>query len=221
MILTETRFVATPEKGEVSAILMRPENARALIVLGHGAGAGMRHHHMESLAEHLAGIRIASFRYQFPFRERGGGRDSQSVSLTTVRSAIETAHKIAPDLPILAGGHSFGGRMTYLAAAAAPLPYVRGLVFFSFPLHAPGKAGTDRAADLPKVSVPMLFLSGERDTFAKRELLEPLLADIPLARLCWLETGDHGYRILKRTRQNPQSIYEEAMEHLELWWGSL
>ncbi|MFK7920417.1 MAG: alpha/beta family hydrolase [Bacteroidia bacterium] len=220
-MITETKFEATPEKGEVSAVLLRPQNANRLLVLGHGAGAGMYHHHMESIATHLAEIGIATFRYQFPFRERGGGRDSLKVSLATVRSAILAAHQMAPDLSMLAGGHSFGGRMTYLAAAedpeSNPLPYIKGLVFFSFPLHAPGKPGVERAATLHQVPVPMLFLSGERDVFAKHELIEPLLQDIPQATLCWLETGDHGYKILKRTRQNPQSIYEEAMGYLQEW----
>ncbi|MEL6654372.1 MAG: alpha/beta fold hydrolase [Bacteroidota bacterium] len=220
-MLQESRFVATPEKGEVSAALLRPQNANWLMVLGHGAGAGMFHHHMESLATHLAEVGIASFRYQFPFRERGGGRDSQKVSLATVRAAVAAAKAAAPDLPLLAGGHSFGGRMTYLAAAEEPLEEVKGLVFFSFPLHAPGKPGIERAATLGQIKLPMLFLSGERDTFAKRELIEPLLADIPNASLRWLETGDHGYKILKRTRQNPESIYHEAMGHLQEWLAGL
>lgn len=213
----ETRFVATPEKGEVSAILIRPQNANALLVLGHGAGAGMRHRHLEAIAQALAAVGIATFRYHFPYMEKGGGRGSQKVDTATVRSATLAAQEISPDLPLFAGGHSYGGRMTYLAAAASPLPDVQGLIFFSFPLHAPGKPGIERAAGLKDVSVPMLFLSGSRDIFAKPELLEPLLAELDLAALHWLETGDHGYRILKRTRQNPMDIYEEAAGVARRW----
>lgn len=221
MTILESRFEATPEKGEVSAILLRPQNANVLLVLGHGAGAGMKHRHMESICGALAAVGIATFRFQFPYMERGGGRDSQAVSLATVRAAVEAGNQAAPDLPLFAGGHSFGGRMTYLAAAESPLPRVRGLIFFSFPLHAPGKPGIERATALKDVSVPMLFLSGDRDIFAKPELLEPLLNGLDLATLYWLETGDHGYKTLKRGRQNPQDIYEEAAVAAQSWANSL
>jgi predicted alpha/beta-hydrolase family hydrolase len=217
----ETRFVATPEKGEVSAILVRPQNAKALLVLGHGAGAGMRHRHLDAIAQALAEVDIATFRYHFPYMEKGGGRGSQKVDLPTIRSAVQAARELAPDLPLFAGGHSYGGRMTYLAAAESPLPEVKGLIFFSFPLHAPGKPGVERAAGLKDVTVPMLFLSGNRDIFAKPELLEPLLNELELASLHWLETGNHGYKILKRSRQNPMDIYEEAAEVANRWINAL
>jgi predicted alpha/beta-hydrolase family hydrolase len=207
-------FIAHPDKGEVSALMLRPPKATHLLVLGHGAGAGMEHPNMESIAQALAGQGIATFRYQFPFMERGGGRDSQKVSLATVHNAIQAAKEVAPELLLMAGGHSFGGRMTSLAAAEADFPTVEGLVFFSFPLHAPGRAGTDRAAHLPQIPYPMLFLSGDRDTFAKPELLGPLIEGLgATARLHWLETGNHGYKTLKRSRTNPLDIFEEmAME---------
>ncbi|MES2460992.1 MAG: alpha/beta family hydrolase, partial [Armatimonadota bacterium] len=157
---TESAFIATAEKGEVSSLLLRPEGARALLVLGHGASTDLRHRTLQTIAERLAEANIATFRFNFPYMQRGGGgRDSQAVSLVTVRSAVAAAHAAAPDLLLLAGGHSFGGRMTSLAAAAEPLAQVQGLVFFSFPLHPAGKAGTERAEHLERVSVPILFLS--------------------------------------------------------------
>ena len=130
--VSESRFVASPEKGEVSSLLLRPEAARWLLMLGHGASTDMRHRTLQTIAERLDEVGIATFRYNFPYMERGGGgRDSQAVTLATVRSAVAAAHLAAPDLPLLAGGHSFGGRMTSLAAADTPLEHVQGLVFFA------------------------------------------------------------------------------------------
>jgi len=218
--LIETRFVATPEKGEVSAILLRPQNANAntLLVLGHGAGAGMRHANMENIAQNMASEGIATFRYQFPYMERGGGRDSEKVSLATIRSAVNTARELVPDLPLLAGGHSFGGRMTYLAAAEADLPNVEGIIFCSFPLHAPGREGVERAEKLKEVNVPMLFLSGTRDTFAKRELLENVVSSLnSKASLHWLDTMNHGYKILKRTRVSKEDVFAEMARIARGW----
>src|SRR5712692_9488089 len=150
----EMRFLATPEKGEVSALLLRPADASHLLVLGHGASTNMRHATLQTIAEELADAGIATFRYNFPYMEHGRGRDSQEVCTATVRSAVTAAHKAAPDLPLLAGGHSFGGRMTSTAASECPLDGVRGLVFFAFPLHQPGKFYTKRADHLSAVMVP-------------------------------------------------------------------
>lgn len=203
-------FEATPEKGNVSSLLLKPENSRALLVLGHGAGAGMEHQSMENIAQNMANNGIATFRYQFPYMERGGGRDSGKVSLATVQSAVRKAAEFADGLPLLAGGHSFGGRMTSLAAAEGLIPEVKGLIFCSFPLHAPGKPSIDRAAHLPDIRVPMLFLSGTRDTFTQHDFYLPLIESLGnIATLHLLETGDHGYKILKRTRTNPEDIFEE------------
>lgn len=216
--LTESRFVATPEKGEVSALLCMPEAARAVLVLGHGAGAGMRHLTLETIAAKLAQIGIATFRYQFPFMERGGGRDSVSVSLATVRAAVHAARELTGDLPLLAGGHSFGGRMTSLAAAEAPLEGVEGLIFFGFPLHAPGKPGIDRAGHLPDITVPMLYLSGDRDALAQLALFQPLIENLgERAHLHLLETANHGYKILKRSRQNPEDVFDEMARVIQEW----
>ena len=136
MSLSSHKFEAHPDKGEVSALLLHPQDATHLLVLGHGAGAGMTHANMESIAQAMAEQRVATFRYQFPYMERGGGRDAVKVSLATVRNAAKKAAELVPDLPLLAGGHSFGGRMTSLTAAEEALPGVKALLFFSFPLHA-------------------------------------------------------------------------------------
>src|SRR3954465_14035723 len=169
-MLHEMKFLATPEKGEVSALLVRPEGATHLLVLGHGASTNMRHATLQSIAERLADVGIATFRYNFPYSENGKGRDSQAVCTATVRWAGKAASEAAPGLPLLAGGHSFGGRMTSTAASESPLEGVRGLVFFSFPLHPAGKPDTKRADHLEAVTAPMLFLSGTRDDLADLSL---------------------------------------------------
>ena len=170
----EMKFLATPEKGEVSALLVRPEGATHLLVLGHGASTNMRHATLQSIADRLAEVGIATFRYNFPYSENGKGRDGQAVCTETIRSAVAAAQKAAPDLPLLAGGHSFSGRMTSTAASESPLEGVHGLVFFSFPLHLAGKPETKRADHLADVTVPMLFLSGTRDELADLDLLRPV-----------------------------------------------
>ena len=216
--IEEGKFLSTPEKGEVSSLFLLPKNPIACVVLGHGAGAGMRHANMENIALQLANRGIATFRYQFPYMERGGGRDAVSVSLATVRAAVDTARNRVGDLPLFAAGHSFGGRMTSLAAAEEALLGVTGLIFFAFPLHAPGKPGTDRAAHLPKITVPMLFLSGTRDTFAQLPLFQPMIENLGnKAHLHLLETASHGYKILKRTRTNPEDIFEEMGRVAHEW----
>lgn len=171
-------MLAHPDKDPVSFLFQAPEAPIAVISLGHGAGAGMEHAHMESLAMMLLGLGMAVFRYQFPFRERGGGRDSLAVSLATVQSAAAKAASYFPGLPLMAGGHSFGGRMTTTAASEGLLPSVKQLILFSYPLHAPGRPGPDRAAHLEAIQQRMLFLSGDRDTFVKPELWEPVVRDL-------------------------------------------
>jgi predicted alpha/beta-hydrolase family hydrolase len=218
----ESRFVASPEKGEVSSLLLRPEGAHWLLVLGHGASTDMRHRTLQTIAERLADVGIATFRYNFPYMERGGGgRDSQAVTLATVRSAVAAAHTAAPDLPLLAGGHSFGGRMTSLAAAESPLEHVRGLVFFSFPLHPAGKAGTERAEHLSRLSVPMLFLSGTRDELADLDLLRPVCEGLGNhATLHLLDTADHGFKVQKRSRPSEEDVFVEMARVINEWTTS-
>ncbi|TAE50725.1 MAG: alpha/beta hydrolase [Bacteroidetes bacterium] len=202
----------------VSTFLLLPEQARAILSLGHGAGSHLRHETMEQIARALAAVGVATFRYNFPFRERGGGRDSDAVSIATVQAAAAEAHRLAPHLTLLAGGHSFGGRMTSLAAAEGFAAPVKQLVFFAFPLHAPGKAGIERAAHLAKITVPMLFLSGTRDTFALPELLTSVVAPLPLAHLHWIEGADHGYKLpaaLKKDRNVFSEMAAEVRKRLE------
>src|SRR5436305_740987 len=195
----EMRFLATPEKGEVSALLVRPEGATLLLVLGPGASTNMRHATLRSIADRLAEVGIATFRYNFPYSENGKGRDSPAVCTATVRSAVKTASEDAPELPLLAGGHSFGGRMTSTAASEAPLDGVRGLVLFSFPLHLAGKPETKRADHLASVTAPMLFLSGSRDELADLNLLRPVCEELgERATLHVVDTADHGYKVLKK-----------------------
>jgi predicted alpha/beta-hydrolase family hydrolase len=214
----ELKFVAAPEKGEVSALLVRPSGASHLLVLGHGASTDMRHVTMQSIADRLAEAGIASLRYNFPYSEHGKGRDSQAVCTATVRSAVATAHKAAPDLPLLAGGHSFGGRMTSTAASESPLEGMHGLVFFSFPLHQPGRPETKRADHLASVTVPMLFLSGTRDELATMDLLEPICKKLGhRATLYEVDTADHGYKILKRSRKSDEDVFVEMARVVREW----
>lgn len=216
------KFIATPETCEVSAILMLPEAAKHLLVLAHGAGADMRSASMQNIAENLATQKIATFRYNFPFKERGrSGVDSPKVATATVRSAVAAAHKVEPNLTLLAGGHSFGGRMTTTAQSEEPLDSVKGLVLFSFPLHLPGRPDTKRAEHLSKIDVPMLFLSGTRDDLATLELLEPLVAGLKTATLHKMETANHGYKILKKTRQSTEDVFAEMARVTAAWTARL
>ena len=218
----ESKFIATPEKGEVSSILIRPDDAKWLLVLGHGASTTMRHSTLQTIAERLADIDIATFRYQFPYMERGGGgREAQAVALATVRSAVAAAHEAASDVSILVGGHSYSGRMSSLTAAEAPIEHVQGLVFFAFPLHPSGKEGIERAEHLDDVTVPMLFLSGTRDKLAVLDLLEPVCEKLgDKATLHLLDTADHGFKVLKR-RKTEEDVFVEMARVLSEWIETL
>ena len=218
----ELKFLATPEKGEVSALLLRPADASYLLVLGHGASTNMRHATLQTIADRLAEAGIATFRYNFPYSENGKGRDSQAVCTQTVRSAVAAARAAAPDLTLLAGGHSFGGRMTSTACSEIPLDGVRGLVFFSFPLHQPGKPETRRADHLAAIKVPMLFLSGTRDELAEMELLKPVCKKLgKLATLHAVDTADHGYHVLKRSRTSEEDVFVEMARIVRDWASRL
>src|SRR5271168_28218 len=175
MAISEQLRFAVEGKGEVSALLLMPSKPRRLLVLAHGAGAGMNHPFMENLADELAAVSIATLRYQFPYmQEQRRVPDAPGVLTATVAAAMRAAAEAAPGLPLLAGGKSMGGRMTSQAAAQGPLEGVRGLVFFGFPLHPPNRPGTKRADHLGKVTIPMLFLQGTRDTLADLKLLRPI-----------------------------------------------
>jgi predicted alpha/beta-hydrolase family hydrolase len=218
----EMKFLATPEKGEVSALLIRPGDASHLLVLGHGASTNMRHATLQTIAERMADAGIATLRYNFPYMEYGKGRDAREVCTGTVRSAVAAAHRAVPGLPLLAGGHSFGGRMTSTAASESPLDGVRGLVFFAFPLHQPGKPDTKRADHLSAVTVPMLFLSGTRDELADLDLLRPVCQKLgKRATLHPLDTADHGFRILKRSRKSEEDVFAEMARVTREWASRL
>jgi predicted alpha/beta-hydrolase family hydrolase len=215
----EHRFVATPEKGEVSALFLRPENAAWLMVLGHGASAGMRHRSMEATAQALAEAGVATLRYQFPYMERGGGGiDSKPVLYVTVRAAALKAAALAPDLPLLAGGRSMGGRMASNAQAEEPLPGVRGLAFFGFPLHPAGKPGTERADHLKAVRIPMLFLQGDKDTLAEPGLLKPVVTALgEWATLYEIPGADHSFHVLKSSGKTDSGVLAELAGQVRKW----
>lgn len=221
--ITNTSFTVTKSAGKVSAILIRPKDAKALLVFAHGAGAGMRQKFNESIAHRLAEHGIATFRYQFPYMEQGGKRpDSKPVIYATVRSAVETAAKMAPDLPLFAGGKSFGGRMTSNAAAEEPLPGVRGIVFFGFPLHPPAKPSIERAEHLAKVTVPMLFLQGTRDEFAEMSLLKPVVKKLgKLATLHIIDGADHSFHVLKSSGRNDEEVIDDILRQTSTWMSVL
>ena len=213
------RFRASRSAGEVSALVTRPEGARAMLVLAHGAGAGMEHAFMQALAASLATRGVASFRYQFPYTERGSKRpDPPALLEATVRSAALAAADIAGPLPLLAGGKSMGGRMTSQAAAKEPLDGVRGIAFFGFPLHAIGKPGNERAGHLNDVDVPMLFLQGSRDRLAQLELLEPVIRNLGRrATLHVVEGADHSFHVPARSGRTDADVLDELARTTAEW----
>ena len=210
---------AVQSNGEVSALLVRPATARWLLVLGHGAGAGMNHTFMEKLAAELANAGIATLRYQFPYMEgRRRVPDKPAVLLSTVAAAMRLAQETAPELPLLAGGKSMGGRMTSQAAAENLLDSVKGLVFFGFPLHPPNRPATKRADHLAKVSVPMLFLQGTRDTLADLTLLRPVCAKLgSSATLHIIPEADHSFHVLKRSGKTDAEVITELAQTTAAW----
>ncbi len=203
----------------MSALLLRPAKARQLLVLAPGAGAGMSHPFMEKLAGELAGVGVATLRYQFPYMEaRRRAPDAPAVLTATVVAAVRAAAEAAPGLPLLAGGKSMGGRMTSQAAAQRPLDGVQGLVFFGFPLHPPNQPGTKRADHLAKVAMPMLFLQGTRDTLAELQLLRSVCAKLgSRATLHVIETADHSFHVLKRSGRSDPEVLRELAEKTASW----
>jgi len=203
----------------VSGLWLAPEASRALYVFAHGAGAGMRHAFMEAAAQGLAERGIASLRYQFPYMERGSRRpDAPPLAQATVRAAVAVAARLAPSLPLFAGGKSFGGRMTSQAQAAAPMPGVRGQVFLGFPLHPPGEPSDDRAAHLSGVQVPMLFLQGTRDELAELSLLQPLVGRLgEHATLHALADADHSFHVPAKSGRKDSQVLAEALDAFAAW----
>jgi len=215
----ELRFQATKSSGNVSAVLRVPEDAEYLLVLAHGAGAGMNHPFMEMLSVKLAEKNFAVFRYQFPYFEKGKrSPDPPNILTATVRSAVETASNQLKHLPIFAGGKSLGGRMTSTADSTEALPNVKGIIFFGFPLHAPGKPSSDRAEHLFKVNVPMLFLQGTRDKLADLNLLKPVIKKLKdKAELNIIEGADHSFHVLKSSGRTDEKVIEELAESGRVW----
>lgn len=207
------------ENLSVSGLLERPANARACYVLAHGAGAGMQHRSMAAVAEGLAARGIATLRYQFPYMEQGKRRpDPPPLCHVTVRAAVAEAARLMPGLPLVAGGRSFGGRMTSQAQALAPLPGVRGLAFLAFPLHPAGAPADTRAEHLARVSIPMLFLTGTRDALAERTLLEPVVARLgERATLSLIEDADHSFQVRAQSGRNDAAVLDEVLDRLAAW----
>ncbi|WP_413815335.1 alpha/beta family hydrolase [Bradyrhizobium sp.] len=205
--------------GTVSAILMQPDHARACYVLAHGAGADMRHSFMEKVAEGLASRGIATFRFNFPYMERKQGRpDQPAVAHAAIRAAVEEAARLCPGLKLVAGGKSFGGRMTSQAQSKAPLPDVRGLAFLGFPLHADKKPSSERAEHLAGVTIPMLFLQGTRDGLADLGHLRPVIKALGAkATLHEVEGGDHSFAVLKKSGRSNDEALAEVLDTLSAW----
>ena len=203
----------------VSALLIRPANSKALYLFAHGAGAGMTHKSMESNAEGLAARGIATLRYQFPYMEKGSKRpDPPRIAHAAVRAAAAEAARLAPDLPLFAGGRSFGGRMTSQAQAVEALPGVRGLAFLGFPLHPAGKPGIERAEHLARVEVPMLFVSGERDALAELDLLRPVVAALgERATLHLVARADHSLKVQAKSGRTAAEAEAEALDAMAEW----
>ena len=204
---------------QVSGLWQAPDDARACLVLAHGAGAGMTHRAMTAIADGLAALGVATLRYQFPYMERGSRRpDAPPVAQAAVRAAVAAAQDLAGALPLFAGGKSFGGRMTSGAQAAAPLPGVRGLVFFAFPLHLAGKPSVERAAHLAQVEVPMLFVSGTKDALATLDLLQGVVEGLrPRATLQLIDDADHAFHVPAKTGRKDDVVLAEALAQAAEW----
>lgn len=211
--------IAIPNAAPVSALLIRPAGARAAYVFAHGAGAGMTHKSMAEIATGLGARGIATLRYQFPYMESGSKRpDAPAVAHAAVRAAVAEAGRRCGGLPLIAGGKSFGGRMTSQAQALSPLAGVRGLAFLGFPLHPAGKPSSDRARHLAEIEIPMLFLQGTRDALAELSLLEPVVKKLGrLATLHLVREADHSFHVLKRSGRNDVDVLDEVLDAFAAW----
>jgi predicted alpha/beta-hydrolase family hydrolase len=203
----------------VDGLYLAAHDARACLVLGHGAGAGMTHPSMTRVAEELHALGISTLRYQFPYMQRGSKRtDPPLVCHSTVRATVAVARQLAPDVPLFAGGRSFGGRMTSQAQALEPLNEVRGLVFLAFPLHPAGKPSDERARHLDEVRIPMLFVQGTDDDLASMDLLRPVIDKLaPRASVKLLEHADHSFHVAARTGKRDPEIRHDALQAVAQW----
>jgi predicted alpha/beta-hydrolase family hydrolase len=211
--------IAVNDATRVSGLMQRPAHAKWCFVLAHGAGAGMNHPFMVAVADELAALDIATLRYQFPFAEKKARRpDPPQLAQATVRAAVAAAHNLAPDLPLIAGGKSFGGRMTSQAQAAAALPNVRALAFLGFPLHPSGQPSVARAEHLSQVHIPMLFLQGTCDAFAELALIEPLAKRLgSRTTLTPIEDADHSFHVPARSGRSDSQVRTAMLTALSSW----
>lgn len=216
--MEELKIAGDRSSGAVSALWQRPEDAIATFVLAHGAGADMRHHFMQDIADALAAEHVATLRFNFPYMEQARrAPNPQPILEAYVRSACDGAREFAPDLPLFAGGKSMGGRMTSNAEAKTPIDALRGIVFLGFPLHAPKRPGRDRAAHLAQVAVPMLFLQGTRDDLADLTLIREVTSELPNATLHIIEGGNHSFEVPKRTGKTSAQVIEELARTAADW----
>jgi uncharacterized protein len=215
--------IAIDQSASVSAILTSPSQARACFVFAHSAGAGMTHPFMEKVAAGLGERGVASLRYQFPYMEKGSKRpDSPAIAHAAVRAAVAEAARCCPGLPLIAGGKSFGGRMTSQAQALLPLAGVRGLAFFGFPLHPAGKPSRERAKHLADIRIPLLFLQGTRDALAETTLLEPVVKSLGAsATLHPVKDADHSFHVLARSGRNDGEVMAEILDAFAVWAGAI
>jgi predicted alpha/beta-hydrolase family hydrolase len=222
MAAAQNVTIAIEGGASISGLWLKPAAARACLVLAHGAGAGMAHRSMAALADGLAERGVATLRYQFLYMEHGSKRpDPPAVAHTAVRAAVAEAARLAGELPLFAGGKSFGGRMTSQAQAIAPLPRVRGLVFFAFPLHPAGKPSVARADHLSDVDIPMLFLQGSRDALAALDLLRPVVARLGArATLTLAEDADHAFHVPAKTGRRDADILAELLDAAAAWMAT-
>jgi predicted alpha/beta-hydrolase family hydrolase len=211
------------DRHRVSALIILPPAARACFVFAHGAGAGMNHRFMEAIATGLGDRTIATLRFQFPYMEAGSGRpDPPAVCHATVRAAVEEAARVAPGLPLIAGGRSFGGRMASQAQASSPLPGVRALAFLGFPLHPAKRPSEDRAEHLSQVTIPMLFLQGDRDELAELTLLKSVVARLgSRAMLKVIPDADHSYHVRARSGRKDPQVIVELLDGFVEWLGTV
>jgi len=218
-IVPERLAIEAGKAGTVSALLLSPKSPRACFAFAHGAGAGMTHPFMERFANGLCERGVASLRYQFPYMEKGSKRpDAPMVAQATVRAAVAMAAKNLPRLPLIAGGKSFGGRMTSQAQAIDPLEGVSGLAFVGFPLHASGKPSTDRAEHLARIDIPMLFLQGSRDTLADAALIETVVKRLgSLAKLHLVDGADHSFHVPARSGRKDADVMDEILDVFVSW----